>query len=225
MGLLMYNIKKAAAAFFCIVLIASVSACSNKTSEEKLAKINDRLELLDEYSEQHGTETGSGIRKYFETDTFRGIPYGSSKSDVKSTEKLILLTENTDSLSYSSTLYYNYEMTPIYWFNDTDQLYCGSYHMTTDISLDDIVTKMKATLTNLYGEPNSADYYDSSFNTIILFDDESIEDYVNSGQASYYAWFSYADIDVELKIEIDDTSQSPAKYFVSVYYISSYYSY
>ena len=221
----MYIIKKAAAAFFCIMLMVPASACSYHVSEEKLDEIDDRLELLDELKEQSYDQSGSGIRKYFETDTFRGIPYGSSRSDIISTEKLTLLEEYTDSLSYSSTLYYNYEMTPIYWFNDSDQLYCGSYHMTTDISLDDTVTKMTATLTNLYGKPNTADYYDSNFNTIILLDDESIEDYVDSGQASYYAWFSYSDIDVELKVEIDDTSQSPAEYFVSVFYVSSYYNY
>ena len=221
----MYNIKKAAAAFFCIVLIASVSACSSKTSEEKLAKINDRLELLDEYSEQHSTETGSGIRKYFETDTFRGIPYGSSKSDVKSTEKLILLTENTDSLSYSSTLYYNYEMTPIYWFNDTDQLYCGSYHMTLSLSLKDAVSKMTVILTGLYGEPYNADYYDEYYYPVVVSEGEKIADLVGSGQASYYAWFSYNDIDIELKIDINDPGQSIEEYFITVYYIDSSYSY
>ena len=221
----MYNLKKAAAAFFCIMLMVSASACSYHVSEEKLDEIDDRLELLDELKEQSYNQSGSGIRKYFETDTFRGIPYGSSRSDIKGLEKLTLLEEYSDSLSYSSTLYYNYEMTPIYWFNDSGQLYCGSYHMTTDFSLDDIVTKMTATLTGLYGEPNTADYYDSNFNTIILLEGESIEDYVDSGQASYYAWFSYADIDVELKVEVDDTSQSPAEYFVSVYYVSSYYNY
>ena len=198
-----------------------MSACSHHVSDERMDEIEDRLELLDELKEQSYDQSGSGIRKYFETDTFRGIPYGSSRNDIISTEKLTLLAEYSDSLNYSSTLYYNYEMRPVYWFNDSGQLYCGSYHMTTDLSLDDTVTKMTATLTNLYGEPNIADYYDSIFNTIILLNNESIEDYVNSGQASYYAWFSYADIDVELKVEIDDTSQSPAEYFVSVYYISS----
>ncbi len=221
----MYIIKKAAAAFFCIMLMVSASACSYHVSDEKMDEIDDRLELLDELKEQSYDQLESGIRKYFETDTFRGIPYGSSRSDIISTEKLTLLAEYSDSLNYSSTLYYNYEMTPVYWFNDSGQLYCGSYHMTTDLSLDDTITKMTATLTKLYGEPSLADYYDSIFNTIILLDNENIEDYVNSGQASYFAWFSYADIDVELKVEVDDTSQSPAEYFVSVYYISSFYSY
>ena len=220
----MYIIKKAAAAFFCIMLMVPMSACSHHVSDERMDEIEDRLELLDELKEQ-SYDQSSGIRKYFETDTFRGIPYGSSRNDIISTEKLTLLAEYSDSLNYSSTLYYNYEMRPVYWFNDSGQLYCGSYHMTTDLSLDDTVTKMTATLTNLYGEPNIADYYDSIFNTIILLNNESIEDYVNSGQASYFAWFSYADIDVELKVEVDDTSQSPAEYFVSVYYISSNYSY
>ena len=219
------SFKKAAAAFLCIVLAVSLCSCSHTTSSEKLTQINDRLELLDEYSAQHSSQDDSGIRKYYETDTFRSIAFGSYKSDVINAEKLPLLEEGDNYLTYSKTLMFNYGMNPTYWFNNFGELYCGSYHMITQLSLSDTVDKMSAMLTGLYGEPTSADYYDKNFYPVVPSEDESIASLVNSGQAVYFAWFSYSSLDIELRIEINDTQSQPFEYFVTVYYVDSSYYY
>ena len=108
--------KKIVFALISIFVLASISGCTTSLTQDKLDKINDRLELIDDFKEQIVLVEPTDSTQKYKSDTFRGIPFGTYRSDVLTLETLPLLNEYTNAVDFASTLMFNYSMTPTYWF-------------------------------------------------------------------------------------------------------------
>lgn len=213
------HLRRVTAILFSLLVLFSFSACASRTSEEKLAEIKDRLSLVDEFYESSAPEPTEHSIDIYRSDSFRGIPFGSFRTTVKSREILVLASEYTNAIDYAPTKIFNYYMVPTYWFNSSDQLYSGSYYVSTDKELDDIVSSMTAMLKELYGQAKDINYYDYENNLINLSEGEKIADLVDKREAYYFAKFLYDNIDVELIIERSLSDQSSILYDIIIYYI------
>ena len=221
----MYCAKKAAALCFCFIISISLAACTTRTTEEKLTEINDRLSLVDEFYENSAPELMENSVDPYKSASFRGIPFGSFRTSVKSRESLEITSEYTNAIDYAPAKFLDYDMVPTYWFNSSDQLYSGSYYMSAKVDLEEFASNITNELKGIYGQALDINYYDYDNNLITVSESENISDLVDRREAYYFAWFAYDNIDVELIIERSLSDQSQVKYDIIIYYIDDSYDF
>ncbi len=194
--------------------------------------IYERLDKLDAFKEttesqriESGNERGETSRGVMQASgTFRNVPYGYSLFDIKRLETLGVVEEYDNAIDFELVSIFGYSMLPTYWFNLSEQMFRGSYYARTSDELKSVIDSFLGQLNDLYGTALEMNYYDFSNDVVYPTDEIAEQQAISSGQAYFYAWYSYDEIDVELYIEIETANQDVPVFEVFVNFTDySYY--
>ncbi len=186
-----------------IVLVLMCASCS-AASDTGGASVEERLAQIDAYKETISTRTepeASG--SVTSALSFRGIPFGSTMSEVKSAEMQPLTNEYSDALDFEPVTIYSYSMVPSYWFNGTGLFYSGSYSVTQS-DYQPAVENLQSALTAEFGEPAETGYYDYSHTSITFASNDEAVAAIRGGEAYYLTSYTGGDgLSVDFYAESD----------------------
>lgn len=208
-----------------IVLLFTPS-CSRELTGEELDKVYDRLELVDEFYEQNVQSLSEDPIALQEEGTFRNVPFGSLRSDVEDLESLELYAQYDIALEYIETPVFGYNMTPKYWFNSMGQLFRGTYYFESSQSIDKIISSIAVRLSNIYGQPDSSDFYNYDNDVAVWSTKEELTDMISENLVYYYAGYVYGQVDIQFIIEVSQNSTADnIVYEVSIMFTDYSYNY
>ncbi len=179
--------------------------------------VYDRLDELDDFKEwaaQQPVPTQSPFAAQ-EYGAFRSVPYGYNRQDVMRLETLTMVEEFDNAIDFEYINIFGYDMLPTYWFNNNEQLFRGSYYTQTGENMQIIIKNLLSQLTDQYDTALETNYYDFN-NDVKYFDNEQqASEAVSSGDAYFYAWYFYDEIDIEVYIEGAKKSEDDFDVFVN----------
>ncbi len=152
------------------------------------ASVEERLTQIDAYKETipDRTEASDNLLSAL---SFRGIPFGSTMSEVKAAETLEVTEVYSDALDFEPVIIYSYSMVPSCWFNEAGVFYSGSYSMTQS-DYAPAVQNLASSLTSEFGEPVEIGYYDYSHISVNFASDDEAIAAMRNGEAYYYVSYT-----------------------------------
>lgn len=187
----------------------------------------DRLDKLDAFKETAKELKVSSEQERDVTQAygaFRNVPYGYNMFDVIRLETLNVVEEYDNAIDFELVDIFGYSMLPTYWFNTSDQMYRGSYYVRTSGDMKGVIDSLLGQLNEMYGGAHETTYYDFDNDVLYPESDAAAQQAISSGDAYFYAWYSYDEVDVEMYIEIETPNQDAPVFEVYVNFTDySYY--
>ena len=212
--------KKALLPLMICALFLSASCSADVNREADSAAIEERLAQLDAYKQTYedaeGTDSPLTSGGAVTAQAFRGIPFGSTMSQVKEAETLELTKAYNNALDFETVSVYSYPMLVTYWFDELGQMNYGLYSMTNSAYLP-VLQNLKASLSADYGEPAEAGYYTDSTTLVSFASNEEAVAAIDASEAYYYAEYTDAE-GLEVTLYAENAAQGYSFY---IYYTSA----
>jgi hypothetical protein len=193
------------------LLLASCAAIAD--SQVNHTSIENRLEKLDAFKQTIPARPAA-LAGELSALSFRSVAFGSTMTSVKAVETQPLANSYSNALDFEPVSFYSYSMQPTYWFNETGQLYSGSYSMQhSDYAA--IAQDLQSRLTADFGQPAEVSYYDYSYGAVTFASGPEAQAAIDSGDTYYFV--SYADSD-GLTIELYVQGASAGGYEFYIYF-------
>ncbi len=183
--------------FDAALLLASCAAAAD--SQVDHASIEERLEALDAYKQTIPVRPAApdGLSAL----SFRGVAFGPTAANVKAAETQPLSHSFSNAVDYAPVSFYSYSMHVTCWFNESGQLYSGSYSMQHS-EYAAVVQDIQARLAADHGQPAKSGYYDFGHNDISFASEPDAQAAIEGGDAYYYESYNGAGgLTVELYVQ------------------------
>ena len=200
------------------LLLVSCTAIAD--SQVNHASIENRLEKLDALKQAIPARP-IALAGSLSVLSFRGVAFGSTMANVKDIETQPLADSYSNALDFQPVSFYSYSMHPTYWFNETGQLYSGSYSMQHS-EYAAIAQDLQSRLTADFGQPAVASYYDYNYGAVTFASEAEAQAAIDSGDTYYFV--SYASSD-GLTVELYVQAASAGGYEFYIYFTDPGYMY